>query len=66
MRLAEANEKKRKDQVQFSITVSFGSVLQTKGKRQRGVVLEKLGGKRVPPEVITFLRGKNEKTQIRQ
>lgn len=37
------------------LTVSFGSIFQTEGDGEHGVVLKKLCGERVPPEIITVL-----------
>lgn len=38
-----------------SLTVSFGSILQTEGDGQHGVVLKKLRGERIPPEIVAVL-----------
>ncbi len=37
------------------LTVSLGSVLETEGERERGIVLEELGGEGVPPEVVAVV-----------
>lgn len=41
--------------MEWSLTVSFGSVFQTEGDGEHGVILKKLCGERVPPEVVTVL-----------
>lgn len=38
-----------------SLTVSFGSIFQTEGDGEHGVIFKKLCGERVPPEIVTVL-----------
>lgn len=35
--------------------VSFGAVLQVEGEGQAGIVLKELGGKSIPPQIVTLL-----------
>lgn len=37
------------------LTVAFGSIFQTEGDGEHGVILKKLCGERVPPEIVTIL-----------
>ena len=39
-----------------ALTVSLWSVLETEGEDDLGVVLEELGGERVPPQIVALLR----------
>lgn len=42
------------------LTVSFGSIFQTESDGEHGVILEKLCGERIPPEIVTVLGGNKE------
>lgn len=37
------------------LTVSFGSIFQAEGDGEHGIILKKLCGERVPPQVVTIL-----------
>lgn len=37
------------------LTVSFGSIFQTEGDREHGVILKKFCGEGIPPEIVTVL-----------
>lgn len=37
------------------LTVSFGSIFQAEGDGEHGVILKKLCGERVPPQIVTIL-----------
>lgn len=39
------------------LTVSFGSIFQTEGDGEHGVILKELCGERVPPEIVAVLGG---------
>ena len=39
-----------------ALTVSLWSVLETEGEDDLGVVLEELGGERVPPQIVALFR----------
>lgn len=41
-------------------TVSFGTIFQTEGDGEHGVILKKLGGEGIPPEIVTVLKAENE------
>lgn len=41
--------------VECLLTVSFGSIFQTEGDGEHGVILKKLGGEGVPPQIVTIL-----------
>lgn len=43
------------DEEEYCLTVSFGSIFQTEGDGEHGVILKKLCGERVPPEIVTIL-----------
>lgn len=38
-----------------SLTVSFGSIFQTEGDGEHGIILKKLCGERVPPKIVAVL-----------
>lgn len=38
------------------LTVAFGSILQTEGDGQHGVVLKELCGEGIPPQVVALLQ----------
>lgn len=48
------------------LTVAFGSIFQTEGDGQHGVVFKELRGESIPPQVITFLQvgGGGEKESV--
>lgn len=52
-RLFKEKEKTLREEPE--LTVSLWSVLEAEGERQRGVFLEKLCGKGVPPQAVAFL-----------
>lgn len=43
------------------LTVTLGSILQTEGNGQHGIIFKELCSKCIPPQVITLLQGAEEK-----